>query len=282
MTRFHTATRFMRRVGPTRRLGPVLAAGLAALCAFAQEQPQLPDAAVAAVMHQQELELALEAANQKIKQLEAKLALRDEKDVPVEAALAEANREAEKFRQLYRDLQLRVEELGLETIRSDKALQDRLIKAVRERQMFKERNNEAYEQLLRLSEAVMDYVKSATAGDPEARLRVEAELRKTDELLGMGGVRKLPVRNVDINDGQVISFKDELRLAVLNIGRRSGVRVGMPLEIQRKDRVVGTALVVDVRDSISGAVVQQLFREGDRIQIRDRVKPKTTGKNLNF
>ena len=271
----------MKQSSPAKfaKLIAAVGVGLAAACAWAQQET---NPVIAFEMRQAELELALEAANKKIEQLEEKLALRDEKDVPIESALAEANRESEEFRQLYRDLQLKVEELGLETIRSDKALQDRLIKAVRERQMFKDRNKEAYEQLIKLSEAVMDYVKTATAGDPQARLRVEGELRRTDELLGFGGVKKAPIREVDINDGQVISFKDELRLAVLNIGRRSGVRVGMPIEILRKDRSVGTALVVDVRDAISGAIIQETFREGDRVQVRDRVKPKTTGKQFNF
>jgi hypothetical protein len=49
----------------------------------------------------------------------------------------------------------------------------------------------------------------------------------------------------------------------------------MPLNIVRKDRLVGTALVVDVRDSVSGALVQEYFREGDRVEIRDRVEPRT-------
>ncbi len=240
------------------------------------------DPVIASMMRQAELELALEAAHRKIEQLEEKLALRDESDMPIELALAEANKESEEFRELYRDLQLRVEELGLETIRSDRALQDRLIKAVRERQMYKERTTEAFEQLIRLSEAVMDYVKTATAGDPVARLEVEAALRATDELLGYSGSRKAVLREVDINDGQVISFKEDLRLAVLDIGRRSGVRIGMPVEILRKDRSVGTAVVVDVRDSISGAIIQETFQPGDRVQVRDRVKPRTSGKKLNF
>lgn len=262
-----------------RNLLAVIGVGFGMVCVWAQEQP---DPVIAALMKQAELELALEAANRKIEQLEEKLALRSEKDMPIEVALAESNKEADEFRELYRDLQLRIEELGLETIRSDKALQERLIKAVRERQMFKDRNDEAYNQLMKLSEVVMDYVKTATAGDPAARLAVEAELRATDELLGFGGVRKAPLLNVDINDGQVVSFKNDLRLAVVNIGRRSGARVGMPVEIFRKDRAIGTALIVDVRDSISGAIVQETFREGDRVQVRDRVKPRTTAKNYNF
>jgi hypothetical protein len=38
---------------------------------------------------------------------------------------------------------------------------------------------------------------------------------------------------------------------------------------------VGTALVVDVREDLAGALVQELLREGDRVELQDRVEPRT-------
>jgi len=73
-------------------------------------------------------------------------------------SLAAATREAEQYRIRYRDLLVRVESLGLATIRSDSALEDRVIKAVRERQYYLEKNQASLEQIMRLSEAVVDYL----------------------------------------------------------------------------------------------------------------------------
>jgi len=232
-----------------------------------------------------ELELLVETLEKQNKQLQQELALLPLKPAaPVtpegkpanpawEEALAAANKEAEKFRVLYRELLLRVEPLGLDSVRSDKALQERLIEAVRDRQTFKDRNDKAYEQLLTLSEAIMDYLKKPEA---EARLRVEAEMRAADELIGTGAVKKHEVQLVSLNDGKIISYKDDYKLAVLDIGLRSGARIGMPLNIYRKDRLIGTAIVVDVRENLSGAVIKQLFNEGDKVRPQDSVRPRTT------
>jgi hypothetical protein len=232
----------------------------------------------------EELQFAVETAHRRIEALEKQLEGSGQPgNQDVAASLAAANREAEQYRVRYRDLLVRVESLGLATIRSDRALEDRMIKAVRERQHYVESTQESQEQIMRLSEAVVDYLKVSTCSDPEVRLRLESELRRADEVLGLGQVRRASVDDsgafpegvANLGDGHVVGFKAELKLAVIDIGSRSGVKVGMPLNIVRKDRLVGTALVVDVRDSVSGALVQEYFREGDRVEIRDRVEPRT-------
>lgn len=235
----------------------------------------------------EELQFALETAHRRIEALEKQLANAgpggDAGQGTLAASLAAANQEAEQYRVRYRDLLVRVESLGLATIRSDRALEDRMIKAVRERQHYLERTEESQEQMMRLSEAVMDYLKASSSTSPDVRLRLEAELRRADEVLGLGQVRRSTLDSVvgetggsaNLGDGHVVGFKSELRLAVIDIGSRNGIRVGMPLNIVRKDRVVGTAMVVDVRDTVSGALVEEYFREGDRVEVRDRVEPRT-------
>ncbi len=225
----------------------------------------------------EELQFALETAHRRIEALEKQLEGKSRGgQAALVASLAAANREAEQYRIRYRDLLVRVESLGLATIRSDSALEDRMIKAVRERQHYLEQTQQSQEQIMRLSDAVMDYLKVSTSSTPEVRLKLEAEMRRADEVLGFAGLRR-PVADDrrSLGEGHVVGYKADLRLAVIDIGARNGVRVGMPLNIVRKDRLVGTALVVDVRDSVSGALVQEYFREGDRVEVRDRVEPRT-------
>lgn len=221
----------------------------------------------------EELELALEAALRKIEALEGEAAEEEGAALPLESALADANREKERYKTLYRDLLLRVEALGVDTVRSDDALRERLGEAVRDRLLFEEENESASEQLLTLSESILQFLKNPQ--DAENRVELEAELRQTDEFLGFGNAQKA-VRVSDIEDGRVVSFRDDLGLAVVNVGRRSGVRLGMPLSLYRRDRLIGTALVVDVREGICGAIVQEIYTEGDQIAVRDRIEPRTT------
>jgi len=227
----------------------------------------------------EELQFALETAHHRIEALEKEL---DDKNQggqeSVATSLAAATREAEQYRIRYRDLLVRVESLGLATIRSDSALEDRVIKAVRERQHYLDRNQASLEQIMRLSEAVVDYLKVSNCSDPEVRLKLEAQLRKADEVLGFGEMRQIERDGRrSLGEGHVVGYKAELRLAVVDIGLQSGVKVGMPLNIVRKDRLLGTALVVDVRDNVAGALVQEYFRDGDRVEVQDRVEPRTIG-----
>jgi len=224
----------------------------------------------------QERELLISTLQKQVADLQQELANeRKGENIPLEQALAAANKEAEKYQELYRDLLLRVESLGLETIQSDKALQDRLSKAVRERQIYKDRYEQALEQMFKLSEAVVTYLPTATSKNPELRGALEMELRNVEAELGTGMAKKT-AKPVDLNQGRVVSYKDDYGLAVLNVGSLSGVRIGMPVNIFRKDRLVGYALVVNVKDTISGAIVQEIFGEGDRVKVQDQVKPRTT------
>ena len=169
--------------------------------------------------------------------------------------------------------------MGIDT---DKALEKRMAMILNQRQQSQEQVEAAHQQLLQLSEAMVNYLQTASNTDTAARLRVEAEMRKSDQLLGMGGIKKHTGREVDINDGRVIAYKGDYKLAVLDIGLRSGVRVGMPVKIYRKDRHVGNALVVDVRDTLSGAIMQQFMSAGDQVRVSDRVEPLTQDNSIDL
>ena len=51
----------------------------------------------------------------------------------------------------------------------------------------------------------------------------------------------------------------------------------MPLELLRVDRPIASATVVDVRDSICGAVISELIIDAaDDVKVGDRVRPQAT------
>ncbi len=193
-------------------------------------------------------------------------------------SLAVANGEAELFRREAAELRLRLEALGLESAGEDRSgLEQRLLKAVRDLQLVTEERQKLSDQLVRLSEALIRFLKGVESSDPEARMALEAELREAGQVLGLSpdAVKQaVPVAST-LTDAMVISVKDEFRLVVANVGHKHGLRIGMPLEIIRGEVVIGHALVVDVREKISGAVVQDLSSEKETVKVGDRLKVET-------
>ncbi len=189
-------------------------------------------------------------------------------------SLVVSNAEAELFRRKYSELQTRMDALGIEAVSKDRAkLEQRLLKAVSDLQLMN-REKEAYgEQLLKLSETMLRYVKTTQKADPQARAEVEAQLRATSQLLAKKD-QAAPNEETapGLMDGNVLSVKEEWALVVGNLGARQGVKIGMPLRVVQGGKTIATLRVVDVREKISGAVIQELDSEKVKIKVGDRLQ----------
>jgi hypothetical protein len=187
--------------------------------------------------------------------------------------IAAANMEAEIFKRQLAETQLRLEAIGLSNVDNDPSrLEARLLQAIRELRVLKEQNQSASEQLVRLSEAITILVKSSAGLKPEARMDVEAELRKTAEILGTASAATPGAIPSTLQDAIVVDFKEDLSLLVANVGSVHGVKVGMPFRILRDGQPIGNAKVIDVRERISGAVVQNLDPEDIRVEKGDTLQ----------
>jgi hypothetical protein len=188
-------------------------------------------------------------------------------------SLAISNNEAETFKRQANELSLRIEALGLAGVEKDQGkLEQRLLAAVRDLRLLKEQHESAVSQLVRLTEAIQILMKSTEGVDPQLRMNVEAELRKTNEVLGAPAASVAASVEPTLNDGMVVDLKDNLALVVANIGEKHGVRIGMPFQVWRGSKRIGEVRVVDVRDRISGAIVQSLDSEKVPIKTGDRLK----------
>src|SRR6266403_1455375 len=88
------------------------------------------------------------------------------------SSLSESNAEAELFRRKYSDLELRMEALGLASANKDRAkLEQRLLAAVSDLQLAKKEHDEYRDQMLRLNEAMLGYLKTSQGGDARAAQR---------------------------------------------------------------------------------------------------------------
>ena len=202
--------------------------------------------------------------------LRRQLSLKQETEKTLTDSLVVSNAEAELFRRKYSELQTRMEVLGIESVSKDRAkLEQRLLKAVSDLQLTNKEKEAYREQLLKLSETMLHYVKTAQSGDAQARAEVEAQLRATNRMLAASpNDESAP----DLMDGKVLSVKEEWALVVGNFGVKQGVKIGMPLRVVRDGKTVATLRVVDVREKISGAVIQELAAEKVKIKVGDRLQ----------
>ncbi len=188
-------------------------------------------------------------------------------------SLAISNAEAEAFKRQSSELALKLEALGIAGVEKDQSkLEQRLLSAVRDLRLSKQQHEDAVNQLLRLAEAIQVLIKSAEQIDPQIRLTVETELRKTSETLGSPKAAQAESVQATLNDGMVVDVKDDLSLVVANIGEKQGVLIGMPFQVWREDKRIGEVRVVDVRERICGAIIQSLESEKTPIKTGDRLK----------
>jgi chromosome segregation ATPase len=185
-------------------------------------------------------------------------------------SLAESNMHAEVFRRKYSDLQLRMEALGLESADKDRAkLEQRLLSAVSDLQLVQKERAQYRDQSLRLSEAILHLLKTSAGGDAQARMDVETQLRSLNALVAKAD--NAPAEPT-LMDGSVISVKEEWSLVVGNVGEKQGVKMGMPMRVMRGDRLIATLRVVDVRQRICGAVIQEMDSGKEKIKVGDRLQ----------
>jgi hypothetical protein len=224
------------------------------------EPTRLPSEVTAAgVLHQNE-------------ELQRRLSIAQESLKALTSSLAESNAEAELFRRKYSDLQLQMEALGLASANKDRAkLEQRLLAAVSDLQFAQKERDEYRDQMLRLDEAVLCYLKTSQSADAKARMDVETQLRSIDKLVTKS-TKEPESPGPSLMDGNVISVKDEWSFVVGNLGEKQGVKVGMPMRVMRGDERIATLRVIDVRQRICGAVIQEMDSKKERIKVGDRLQ----------
>jgi hypothetical protein len=205
--------------------------------------------------------------------LREKLLLAETTISALTATVAEMGNSAEANRRELEDANLRLEALAATEKDSNKAaLEARLLQCLRELRVIKSDKDSARRQLLMLSEAIQMILLTSVETNPQTRLAVESELRKTNELLKDN--TRLQENSIapSIATGVVLDTRDEISLVVANIGRAHGVKVGMPFQVYRNGKIINTIKIVDVREKVSGGVIQSLTTETTRIEKGDTLK----------
>jgi hypothetical protein len=205
--------------------------------------------------------------------LKEKLLLAETTISALTATVAEMGNSAETSRRELEEVKQKLEAVVLASKKGDRSpLEKRLLECFQELRALQSSNESARSQLLLLHETVQVLLLTAKDTSPQSRMGVEIELRKTSELLGTS--LEKPPRNLQssLNDGIVIDTKEEISLVVVNVGKVNGVKVGMPFQVLRNGKLINSIRIIDVREKISGGVIQSLSSEKLRIERGDQLK----------
>jgi len=222
-----------------------------------------------------EARMTLEGLADENRQLKTKLLIAEEQVRSLSESLGIANSESEFFKRELTELKLRMEALGIDSGGTDKSkLEQRLLKAVNDLKLVQEEKDKLADHMVRLNEVTLRYLKSSECTDPQARLDVETEMRASNEAIGITPPQAAEAQAVDpsLTDGVVIYYKEELGLVVGNVGRTQGVKPGMPFQVLRNNKKIGTVRVVDVRDKICGSIIQEMDLKRDQVKVGDTLK----------
>jgi len=171
----------------------------------------------------------------------------------LQQSLAEANRAEKLATEQLNQIRERLEALGKNLLDGG---DDRLVQAASDLQIAHERTAEVESAASRLAATVQDYMRQAVVADPDARIRLETALRELDAALGLRQKPRPDVRSGSLQQARVVSVDQETGMLVLNLGETQGARIGMTFRLLRGQESYATAILADVRRSVSGAFIE--------------------------
>ncbi len=218
-----------------------------------------------------ELRAALKLAQEQAEAADARAEEAEARRRAVVESLAEAVRVSEEQMTAARETELRLQALGVDLLSPDaQSLEQRLLKAVRDLDIASQEGERRAAAIRRLSETFLKVLATTPQLDAKIRSEAEASLAEADASLAS---ENAPASDpADLSKARVVSIDDGIGLVVFDAGRRSGLRVGTPVALLREGRPLYSALVVDVRDSISGAVLQERLAEAGEVQVGDGIR----------
>ncbi|MEM1443408.1 MAG: hypothetical protein AAGF67_13765, partial [Verrucomicrobiota bacterium] len=219
-----------------------------------------------------ELKAALELTQKQLEAAKAEAAMAEERRRQLVDSLAESVRVSEEQVARAHEIELKLHALGIDLLNEEDGLEQRLLKAVRDLDITQQDLEASNKQLRILSENFLAYVAATPEASESKRKSAEEAIRSAGQVLA--GMADEPGATMpgDLTDTRVVSIDPEIGLIVVDAGRHAGLRVGTPISVLREDRPIYSAMVIDVRDTISGAVLQDRFVETETVAVGDGIE----------
>lgn len=251
----------------------VVMSGVWAVGLSAQSEPSVESIEV------KELKAALELSQHQLAVEQKRSADLETQRKTLVESLSEAVRVSEEQMVSARETELKLQAFGVDLFtRDDSSIEQRLLKAVRDLDIAQQEIERRTSAILQLSEAFLKVLNASPGLADKDKAEAEAAIAAANEALSAAPAEGEEV--ADVSKSRVISVDSSVGLIVVNAGRRSGIRVGTPIAVLRGEKPVYSAMVVDVRDSISGAVLQdRMVAEGD-VEVGDGIRLLPVQRNL--
>ncbi|MFR4417101.1 MAG: hypothetical protein ACLT8E_06825 [Akkermansia sp.] len=153
----------------------------------------------------------------------------EKQNAALKASYVQARSDADKAAAQLVDIRSRLEALGGAALGNS---EERLIQAMADIEAFNDRIQRLEQASVKLSGAILAYMKQAISEDANARTAVESPAPLESVL----GYRQQPVRDGagTLAEAKVLSIDSESGVVVLNAGRTAGMQVGMPVQVTRE------------------------------------------------
>ena len=205
--------------------------------------------------------------------LKESILLQNERIKMLTDSIITSNNEAEICRKELNNIQF-INSLNLKNkdINDVKNIESKLLQCFNQLSHLEQKHEQVREQLIKLSESIKILTISSSAVNPQARSTVEEELRKTISLLAENHSPDSNKAQATLQNASIINRQINLGLIVANIGKAQQVAIGMPFQIFHKNKLIGLAKVIDVRNQISGLVIQNLIIDNIQPEVGDILK----------
>ncbi|NBS54743.1 hypothetical protein EBT23_04160, partial [bacterium] len=165
--------------------------------------------------------------------------------------LAMAQAEAKAYREAWLDLKRRDELLGVATLSQEaKDSHDKVARLAGELI----RSEKARQEVLAKAKAAVEAaVKWAAETDSARRASARSDFESAKRTLEAAMQKTVVPRAIasGLTDAQIVAVDRNQQAVVLNLGSLQGAREGMPFRILRKDQVIGSCRLIEVREMTS-------------------------------
>lgn len=210
--------------------------------------------------------------DREIRQLKAQLKLSQTRYQTVARDLAASKRREAELTKSVNDLRLRFAAMGDNLLNGG---EEALLEAVKNAEVLDKRNKKIETAVHGLVTNLREFLRTAVASDPDARVHLETSIRELDAARGLGQKPRPQIAHGSLQHAKIVSIDTESGVLVVNAGEGQSVRRGMTFDIMRGNRKVAEAVVADTKRDFSGLLPTVNKNPQDQIRIGDTATVKT-------
>ena len=210
--------------------------------------------------------------DREIRRLKTQLELSQTRYQNLARDLAASKRREAELSKTVRDLKLRFVALGDNLLNGG---EQAILEAVKNAEVLDKRNQKIETAVHGMVASLREYLRTAIASDPDARVRLETSIRELDAALGLRQKPRPQIAHGNLQHAKIVSIDSESGVLVVNAGDGQSVNRGMTFNIMRGNRKVAEAIVADTKKDFSGLLPTVYTNPEDPIRIGDIATIKT-------